>query len=152
MSKQFDPKKMFTSTRYTFTLNPSDSFQYFGKVARYAKAIRAIQASLESLTYCEYELYPEVSKKGRIHFHGYIDIIEPARFQLYDVHILTKISIYEIDVLTDPDVWKAYIEKDKKEMLRFAKSIKQPYKISNKIIPQTPDILLALNPTGEKDD
>lgn len=121
---------------YSFTLCPKDDYQKWSSVARYKTAIKAITSKLELLCHCTYELNPEISNKGRIHFHGKLKIDCIVRFLLYDIKKIEKIGIYEIDEINDHDIWYKYCNKDKKVMLRYCKSIKTKYIITN--IPKPP--------------
>lgn len=147
-------KKMYQDLEtYTFTVNPSDRYQYFNKIDRFRKAYRSARSYLANICYAEYDLYPEISKTGRIHWHGYITMLNAASFQLYDVPMMSKYSIYEIDFLTDPLVWHDYIEKDKTQMKKLTDHLIIMYKITNKLKSgEECTILEALNKFGASAD
>lgn len=102
-----------TGVLYAVTLNPSDKFQHFNMTSRVNKTI----VDLESILFyndAEWELYPEISCKGRIHFHGYVSIRDKNNFYLYNIPYLLKrctIVIKDIHSFEDPTYWNEYIEK-----------------------------------------
>lgn len=148
-TKNFKNKEMLSAQTYSFTLNPSDKHQYWNeKLRRFEKVVTNIKKLLGFILYAEYELYPEISIKGRVHFHGYLSVLDPVNFLLYDVKKLETCSIYEIDTIANPEVWRSYIQKDKKKMKSYCSFKNYPYQLSNKSREaplQNIDIIDALN-------
>lgn len=97
------------STCYAVTLSPPDNR---GLVSRRIWNIQTPTKILEenidkhvqifkSLKYCELELNPELSPKGRLHYHGVIIIKDVLNFYYHDLHILNETMSYEIDTLSE---------------------------------------------------
>lgn len=82
---------------------------------------------------CQFELLPELSKKGRLHYHGTIlfsRVVDIANFY-YSLPSFTDrmtICIKEID---DPAVWNDYCTKQRHIMYPFMKNRRVPYKVNN---------------------
>lgn len=148
----FTNKKMLSAETYSFTVNPNDANQnWTNRLNRFTTVIKKTIRNLDFILSAEYELYPEISKTGRIHYHGYITILDPMEFLLYDIRQLDKWSKYEIDTLTDNDVWPRYIKKDKETVQRYCKSKQLPYKLTNKQGPKAPSpiveaLKITINP------
>lgn len=132
----FSKKCMYRETTYTLTLNPDDSHQFMGKIDRFRKCIKKVLTKLSFIHHAHYTLTPEISKKGRIHFHGKLTVLHPVDFQLYDVISMMKWSIFEIDDLTHPTVWEAYVKKDLKLIRPYLHQKGIKYKITNSYTPK----------------
>lgn len=52
----------------------------------------------------DYYLFPEC-KNGRIHFHGFIRIIDPLEFELFVLPVWKEISTYTIKEIKDKEWW-----------------------------------------------
>lgn len=100
------------NTNYAFTLNPSNKYQKFNSYTRPSEFLKIVNELLGNIKH--YVLYPEISPKGRIHFHGWIwfdtqqEIIE---FYLNKIHDLGENSTYEMDILNDVKIWTDYCTK-----------------------------------------
>jgi hypothetical protein len=103
-------------TQYAFTLNPSDKHQHFGKTNRLSKCITELEVILfhNSASYC---LFPEISKKGRVHYHGYIKIHNPYNFFLNAIHYILNHGTIVIKKIEDEGKWEDYILKQHGIML-----------------------------------
>jgi len=127
---------------YAFTVNPAE--QYFGDLDRMDKVINLMKAKLRSPRF-EYDLYIEVSPKGRIHAHGYIWIYNPLEFTIFDIPYMDKFMNIDIDTIENEDVWSSYITKQchivKKKISRFLP--KQSELLVPTNIDQYYDIILA---------
>lgn len=77
--------------------------------------------------FCTYKLYPEISKKGRWHYHGYLKIHDVFGFHAVSLPILDDNSKYEIDVINDESIWAIYTQKDDKVMKPAMQSRGLPY-------------------------
>lgn len=74
-----------------------------------------------------YDLYPEVSKGGRIHYHGWILIKDLVNFQMFDLPWLKLNGTFAI-TFCDID-WISYVMKDYHLMNRYCKMHNIPYHI-----------------------
>lgn len=91
-----------------FTVNPEP--QYFGDLERLQKVIYYMKKLLASPNY-EYKLYIEISPKGRIHGHGWITIVDPIKFYLFDIEKLIKHSTICIKPIDNDEKWTDYCTK-----------------------------------------
>lgn len=67
------------------------------------------------------------TKNGRLHFHGFLQITCPIKFDVLFLPKLKKISTYEIDTISDLKVWYDYCTKQSE----LWKNLKLPYRIVN---------------------
>lgn len=113
-----DKKMLSAGLCYTFTLNPCDECQFMKKRRdRDVYVTEALQATLgEIKKHFKYILVPEISHKGRYHFHGYIEIINVSQFYLYAIPKLMGFSRIEIDTIKDHQIWANYIYKNREIM------------------------------------
>lgn len=127
------PKSMYgTGELYSFTVNPAQQFFKHNSITRPRLCVAHICDLLEPLKgYCEYELYPELSKKGRWHYHGKLKILDPFHFHLTIIPKLLDKVILEIDIINDIEEWERYIKKDREVMEKALKKMKIPYRISH---------------------
>lgn len=72
----------------------------------------------------------EISKLGRLHFHGTIKISTLWKFYYYDVPKLMKDGAFEIDTIGKYDEWMAYVNKNKDEMSEMMKAFGLPYSLA----------------------
>lgn len=123
-----------TNTWYSFSLNPPDTKQFYGtKAGREFAFMGYWHDALYSLkTYAKFELYVEVSLKGRLHFHGIIMPKDTLNFLLYGVKMIESFGMYEIDTIADEDRWKKYYMKDQKYWLKRMKLFKKTYPFDSK--------------------
>lgn len=97
---------------YAITYNPCDKYQHFKDGQRLTKCINDLkQHLLYSLSVYEYDVYPELSKNGRFHVHGYIIIKDPIQWCLHHVHHLTNRGTLVIKPVSDKVDWDKYILK-----------------------------------------
>jgi len=83
-----------------------------------------------SLKGCTVNLSVEISKLGRLHFHGTIKISTLWKFYYYDVPKLMKDGAFEIDTISKYEEWMAYVDKNKDEMYEMMKSFGLPYTLA----------------------
>lgn len=96
-----------TGVTYAFTYNPSDKHQYFGQSNRLNKCV----ADLDTIMFYKsmrYEIYPELSRKGRIHFHGYVIFDEIVDSYMYSIPFLLKHGTVVIKQIDDSVTWMQY--------------------------------------------
>lgn len=126
------PELVQVGSKYTFTLNPKE--QHFGRECRFNFMYKHIFNILQCLHSCDYVLYPEISKLGRIHYHGTIVINDVVEFYVYDIPFLMDRFTFEIDTITDDDKWTKYMTKQQAIMEPYAKTNKTPYKLDSKVL------------------
>lgn len=76
------------------------------------------------------KLQVEISKLGRLHFHGTLKISTLWKFYYYDVPKLMKDGAFEIDTISKVDEWTAYVNKNKDEMSEMMKAFGLPYSLA----------------------
>lgn len=112
------PEDILLNTMYTFTISWSDHYQYWGENLRIDKNYLASAKLLHDIK-PEFFLNMEVSKNGRLHWHGYILFKDYDSVRDFYVNSLYKIemkAIMEIDTITDIQKWEDYIVKQTKFM------------------------------------
>lgn len=106
---------------YSFTLNPSDEYQYFGKPDRLKRfkdlIYETILQSLNQVSYYRYNLElsePRGNIQGmgpRLHIHGRF-ILKSNKctrdFLLYGIYNLTRLGFLNIDTCDDTNEWDSY--------------------------------------------
>jgi len=122
------PEDIAEGQLYAFTFNPADLHDWHSKTWMgnpWKDWITSNQKIFEQCKSIKVKLYPEVSKLGRPHFHGYIRIIDKPKFYLIDIHRLKLNGAFEIDTINDPMVWNLYVRK--------AQEIWGPYSAQNEV-------------------
>lgn len=102
------PEDLRGDVSYAFSINPES--QFFGDVKRVTRVINVMRRTLNSDT-ISYRIYPEVSRTGRIHFHGYLRIWDTGRFYVYLVPELLKIATITLEEIFNDEIWEDYIIK-----------------------------------------
>lgn len=113
--------KWYNDIEYTFTINPCDSLQYFGKGRRTHKCYEGVIKLISPLKkYATYTLYPEYSQPEcrtegysgpRMHYHGTIKFHDLFGFLELGYYKLTRWCMFEIDSIAHPEHWQRYIKK-----------------------------------------
>lgn len=121
--------KLWTvGTALSVTLNPSDYYQSFrgkndgtspprgqGRFEEvfkfFDKIIHKWLAKFNAIK--EYRFYPEISKTGRIHLHGYMIVNDPIQLAVNIGFIKNRSYInLDLDTVDAVDDWHKYITKD----------------------------------------
>lgn len=107
------PEKVQLNVLYTFNLSPSDDHQFYNKPddGRVKSMIRWFTTYVVSLFTARVDVYMEISRSGRLHFHGTIEfrnLNEIREFYLHAIHDIVKHSHLEIDTIVDPFIWHNY--------------------------------------------
>ncbi len=106
-----DPHKL-SDGWYAFTINPCDSFQMFNlRRERFIKFIGMfIPWFNDECSHVLYYLYPELSKLGRLHFHGYLRVPRKNTnwFYTYWVPRVTSMCSIDISELKENGISKEY--------------------------------------------
>lgn len=109
------PELIETKRPYSFNLNPSDEHQYFSKESNRIRDVgRYFSTYLVTLFTAHCEVYMEISRTGRLHFHGIITFNttnDIRQFYIEAIHNLLKQCTIEIDTIKDMDIWRTYITK-----------------------------------------
>lgn len=112
------PEGTAVGVKYTFTYNLNDMYN-LTQPLQHAKVIiffDQVKDILHNLKGCGITMFPEFSKRGRLHFHGYLTIKNKVLFYAHDVNYLQLHGNYEIDYITDPLLWDLYIHKNAEMM------------------------------------
>lgn len=99
---------------YTFTINLSDEFETLTQnVDQYKYFCKKYIHP-----YSEFQLYAELSKLGRLHYHGLIKFVEIEKLVdfYFSLRELYPLVAMEIDTISDPKKWDDYIFKQQKYM------------------------------------
>lgn len=110
------PENIMDGVAYTFNITPSDKAQFWGKTNRCEDNFRIYNDYLHSKlsSTIRYELYQELSRNGRIHYHGIIIFDELSAvhdFYANRIYWLQENAIIEIDTCEDEEVWEKYCMK-----------------------------------------
>lgn len=98
-------------TTYAITFNPNDKCQCFGSTDRVSAVVPTFLNALGTYRCASYELYPEVSKLGRIHLHGFIIVNDKNLFYVYFIPYILKISTISMKPIDNFFVWMDYLVK-----------------------------------------
>lgn len=107
------PEECSTHTFYTFTFNPESQ----PKTAIVNSIAEWFKEQLDFICrrrYSKYRLYMEISRKGRLHFHGVMLVTDVFKFYYYDVPDLMSFGHCEMDTINGPlgmEYWLAYCTK-----------------------------------------
>ena len=113
------PEEILIDTQYTLTVNIADLHGQFD--IDHSRLYHYAQRYLKGVAGLEYRLYPEYSKRGRLHLHGIIEFKKEISIMcFYDnmMDMLSKSSI-EIDTISEMQKWSEYIVKQEKYMRRY---------------------------------
>lgn len=113
-----EPQYMEINKKYTFTVSPDDSYQFFDQLGseRITKATNHMQSILDKNHFLDIDLWIDVSRTGRIHWHGTILFKHINHIRLFYeelVHEWTKKHQLEIDTIADEGKWTEYCQKVK---------------------------------------
>lgn len=120
---------MKTNIDYAFSFNPeSQPVSYASD--RLQKWWLEMAKLFGSLKGCTVNIQVEISKLGRLHFHGTIKISTLWKFYYYDVPKIMKDGAFEIDTIDKHDEWMAYVNKNKDEMCKMMEAFSLPYQLA----------------------
>lgn len=125
----------------SFTFNPSDKYQYFGKDGRMCLVTKRLMKVFNQMKYWskfwvipEYSFNGQSSKMGsgpRLHYHGVIWITDLDYFLELGYTYLKDVGMFEIDTIEDQSVWEEYCLKGSTLMKPMFGRRKLPYKIDS---------------------
>lgn len=114
--------------KYTFSLSKRS------RIGSLVKDVRDYLIILKSISaYVKYEMFPEISPKGRLHYHGTImftswrDVFD---FYYLEIPIVSEQSSLEIDTIKDIDKWKVYYLKQQHFKYIYKEKL-LPYRLHN---------------------
>jgi len=133
------PEDISTDEVYSFSYNPKDQ-PLLAPINHRDVFGTNLQCWMEEqkqfftrLKHCEVDIVLEISKNGRFHFHGYINIKDIARFYASDIRRLQVKGSYEIDIINDPEKWREYVSKQFKVMFGFCEQENIEYRTRTRL-------------------
>lgn len=110
------PENIVVGVKYATTWNPCDKRQYFDDVKRIDKLKAYTETVLLEIPNVKIELDMEVSKKGRLHWHGTImftTVQSIKHFYVIQIHNLHELWNIDIDTISNEEGWHTYCTKQK---------------------------------------
>lgn len=109
------PEEVKVDIEYAITINPSDTYQYFSSHDRIKEFTDFWQVYINTMA-CEIKLCLEVSKMGRLHWHGIIKFHTQKNintFYVSNIHALSLRCMHIIKPIASKADWDVYISKSK---------------------------------------
>lgn len=105
------------NTKYSFTVSPCDDYQYFNEDDREDKFRKMFKMYFKKWKSINVYLYPELSPRGRLHFHGTL-LFKTEKsiktFYLFYISDILRKAQIEIDTIGDEEKWRLYCVKQSK--------------------------------------
>lgn len=146
------PEDITINTDYTFSYNPEeqplfDKF-YKMKLNNLKDWSQRMLQIFSHLRFSTITVVQEISQKGRFHYHGWININKLPEFIIHDLAYLRHYGTYEIDVVSNEDIWLKYVFKQERFMRKYCTVHEMYYEIDTtdnveKRKPNFDDILTA---------
>jgi len=116
--KCIKPECIDTSVWYSISFNPDDNHQYFNEeyiLQRLKKFNQYWNVTFNKYlnNTCYYKLQMEISSRGRLHYHGRINIVNIISF-ICALRMISLHGTYEIDTIKDKEIWDNYCVKQSK--------------------------------------
>jgi len=143
------PETMCPGASNCFTINPKDQPSNYedghliGSVQQWADAIKR---KFRTLRYCNAKIFLEISREGRLHFHGNLTVREReiGHFFAKDIPILCGIGAIKLssefvkDKNSKYETWQDYCDKQKEIILTFVakENIERNWYITNSSNPK----------------
>lgn len=111
------PEEVIPNLSYAFTINPNDDYQCYKSEHRVHSFVVLVSNFLANIgldRISRYSLNVEISKKGRLHGHGYITFASKCdiySFFVNVVHKLASMCTYIIKPIDNTETWEKYINK-----------------------------------------
>lgn len=116
---------------FAFSLSPeSQPAQYESNKVQ--KWYAGIVKDLSRIKNADFALKIEVSRLGRLHFHGWIKITTIWKFYLSDIVTLCSIGSFEIDTISDMGEWQRYMDKNEIHMKEMCHAHGIPIELCSK--------------------
>lgn len=98
---------------YAITINPCDKYQHFKVLNRIGTCLEDLNKVFMFYKGIDYEMYPELSSKGRFHWHGKIKIKDKVHFYTTIIpYLISKCTITLKEIGKEED-WEDYCTKQK---------------------------------------
>lgn len=110
------PETVELNVDYAITFAPSDEYQYFGTPEREESLHGYMKTFVLRIVPALLKLQMEISRSGRLHYHGTIKFFTIAQVKTFFVSIINKLLKkfqIEIDTIKDPKIWQTYMYKSK---------------------------------------
>lgn len=117
---------------YTFSLNPGT--QPTGKQLKQLQQDQwhnGYFRQLQSLKASKVQVVWELSRLGRWHLHGLIQITDRAKFFVWDIRTLMSMGTFEIDEIDNEDAWTSYVYKQEEFIKPYLEKENIPYTLNN---------------------
>lgn len=121
------PELVQLETDYAFSFNPSSQPVSLSNLAEW---YTEHQRLLHEWTGANIHCVPELSSKGRLHFHGVIRILNVPHFYIH-LKDYEPFGGWEIDTISDMKVWDTYCFKSKSFMKDFIEGYKLKYELND---------------------
>lgn len=111
-----EPKEIELNVKYSFSVNPNDDYQFWDQLEteRLSKSKNHMLCILKRNINMIIKLTIDVSRTGRIHWHGTIEfrhITTIRYFYTEFVHEILKKHTIEMDTIKDLKIWETYCSK-----------------------------------------
>lgn len=121
--KCLKPEDTSVGIKYAFTYNLSDDWlPHESNLMNHSKIINFLDFVIDLMGQMEgsnMTLFPEFSRKARLHFHGVLVITDRVKFYLKDIPLLVAHGNIKLDTLDDPEMWDLYCRKNEDLMLDY---------------------------------
>jgi len=128
------PEQIDPDCIYSFSFNPQSQplFERFYNVKLNTLSSWSNEQYeiFKNLKHCSVQICQESSSRGRLHFHGYIQIHNIIPFYLNTIKHLSHYGTYEIDEINDKDKWDTYVYKQQDIMKPYCEKHDMHYSIS----------------------
>lgn len=123
-------EEVVLGTQYTLTINIAASDGIF--TIDHDELYRFCQVYLKGTAGVIFRLYPEYSRTGRLHLHGYIQFeTERSVVRFYErIPRMMKECKMEIDTIGDIQKWTAYVTKQQRFIEPYCMSEKRIYEFT----------------------
>lgn len=114
--KMLSPEAIEVGTIYSFTVNPNDKRQYWELMDRVEKLTHFMELQLIDIPNVHIMLHMEISRTGRLHFHGTIKFTTKEcikHFFLFKIYDWMKLHQLDMGVINDSKIWDDYCTKSK---------------------------------------
>lgn len=108
------PELIEVGTQYSFNFSPSDDRQFWNNVDRIGSLKTYFTTFILKRSSMHIDAYMEISRNGRLHFHGTCKFLKQEHiieFFVDHLHYIQNNGIIEIDTISDLDKWLVYCRK-----------------------------------------
>lgn len=116
------PEVIEQNVFYTFSFNPKVQpvrHKAGFKCSAFTEWQNDVLRTFRKSTNAMYDLNLELSRAGRLHYHGKIKILNIINFYIQDLPHLADEGVIEIDTIKDSEVWEKYCHKQELLMKPF---------------------------------